>query len=86
MQNIEEEITNQFSKELSDDIDFEVIAGILIECGWHLVELKTLGDRYRAVDILEWCEEHVKHKYNRRGHKFVFSDKGDAVNFTLRGV
>lgn len=83
MQDLEEEIKNQFSKELSDEIDFEIIAGMMIEMGWHLVELGTLGNNKRAVDIKYWCDEHVKNKFISRGHKFIFSDAGDAINFTL---
>lgn len=84
MQDLEEEIKNQFSKELSDEIDAEIIAGMMIEMGWHLVELGSLVSNHRAIDIKEWCEENVKHKYQSIGHKFIFSDSGDAVNFTLR--
>lgn len=83
MQDLEEEIKNQMSKELSDEIDFEIIAGMLVEMGWHLVELGTLSSNKRAIDIQYWCEEHIKHDYQSRGHKFIFSDAGDAINFTL---
>ena len=84
MQNLEEEIKNQMSKDIADEIDFEIIAGMLIEMGWHLVELETLKTNQHAIDILEWCEANSKHKYQCRGRKFVFSNKGDAINFSLK--
>jgi hypothetical protein len=83
MQDLEEEIKNQMSKEIGDEIDFEIIAGMLVEMGWHLIELETLGSNHRAIDIQYWCNEHIKNKYQHRGRKFIFSNAGDAINFSL---
>lgn len=84
MQNIEDELTTQLSKEISDEIDFEFTVMILTESGWTLVELETLKTNQYAIDILNWCEENTNHRYQCRGRKFVFSDKGDAINFSLK--
>ena len=82
--NIQEDMLNKAGKALADDIDFEVLAGMLEGIGWHRVQLGNLWFNNGAVNILNWCEHNVKHPYEHRGCSFVFENNGDAVNFTLR--
>jgi hypothetical protein len=82
--NLEEEIAQEISKAYNHSIDFELLTGILIACGWHVVKLPSLLNRKHSIDILEWCEEHCRGKYQHNGSTFVFEDQGDAVNFVLK--
>jgi hypothetical protein len=82
--NLEEEIAQEISKEITQAIDFELLTDILVACGWHVVKLPSLLNRKHSIDILEWCEEHCRGKYRHNGNTFVFEGQGDAVNFTLR--
>lgn len=82
--NLEDEIAKELSREISQNIDFELLTDVLIACGWHCVKLPSLLNRKRSIDILEWCEEHTQKKYKHMGSTFVFEDQGDAVNFSLR--
>ena len=83
--NLEEEITKSLSNEIAKEIDFEILADMLIQaCGWHRVELPSLLNRKRSIDIIEWCEEHTNKHYKHQGRIFLFEDQGDAVNFALK--
>lgn len=82
--NLEDEIAQELSKEISQHIDFELLTDVLIACGWHCVKLPSLLNRKRSIDILGWCEEHASKKYRHMGSTFLFEDQGDAVNFALR--
>ena len=84
MPNLEEELMTQMSKEISEEIDFEVLAGMLEGIGWHKVKLERFQNNNHAVNIMLWCEQHIKNPFEHRGCTFVFENKGDAVNFTLR--
>ena len=82
--NLEDEIANKLSNEISQQIDFELLTDVLIACGWHCVKLPSLLNRKRSIDILEWCHDNTRKKYKHMGSTFVFEDQGDAVNFSLR--
>lgn len=83
--NLQEEIIKELSNQMSKTIDFEVLTEILVkECGWYKVELPSLMNRKRSIDILEWCELNCNNSWKNFGRNFVFEDQGDAVNFTLR--
>lgn len=82
--NIQEEIINDMSKALSDDIDFEIITGMLCELGWHKVKLDRFWKDNDPVVVLNWCDAFIKNNYEHRNGTFVFEDSGDAVNFTMK--
>ena len=81
--NLEEQITNDLSKQLSDSIDFEILTDILIACGWHKVVLTPMTHE-RGEEIDQWVALQVKAKYKSMGLVWVFENQGEAVNFTLR--
>ena len=84
MQDLETEIANRLASEISADIDFQILSNLFSECGWKKVELGSLLNRKRSIDILIWCEDNIKNKFRHRGSTFLFEDQGDAVNFTLK--
>lgn len=83
--NLEEEITQELATQMQSKIDFEILSDMLVKaCGWKKVTLTRFFSRKHSVNILIWCEEHIKHPFEHRGSSFVFQDEGDAVNFTLK--
>ncbi len=82
--NLEEEITQELATQMQSEMDFHILSDMLVELGWTRVVLTRYLNRKHSVDILMWCEEHVKNPYEHRGTSFVFQDQGDAVNFSLR--
>ncbi len=82
--NLEDEIAKTMSEEISKEIDFEILSGMLVSLGWKKVTLTRFFSRKHAINILMWCEEHIKHPFEHHGSSFVFENEGDAVNFTLK--
>lgn len=70
-------------KELSEEIDFEVLCSLLVDIGWTKVKLDTLGSNSRAWDIKDWLNTECKKEYKQRGRSFVFESKDDAAMFAL---
>lgn len=80
---IEDEVINSMGNEIQQEIDREVLWGMLKEMGWTRITLDRLKDNKHAVDITYWLEEHVKNPYERHGRDFIFEDDKDAVKFIL---
>jgi hypothetical protein len=84
--NIEKEILDRAANELSQEIDREVLWGMLQGIGWTRVMLDRLQDNNHAVDITYWLEENIKNPFERNGRDFLFEDSKDATMFILRWV
>ncbi len=82
--NLQEEIANSLSNEIAKEIDFGVLSSMLVELGWKKVTLTRFFSRKHSINILMWCEEHIKHPFEHHGSTFVFENEGDAINFTLK--
>jgi hypothetical protein len=82
--NIEEEMINRAGKQMAQDIDREVLWGMLQGIGWTRVMLPTMGNGEQAVDIIVWLENNCKKAYERNGRDFIFEDIKDANWFILR--
>ena len=81
---LEDDMMKQAARRMAEEIDREVLWGLLVDMGWHRVMITRFTDNKHAVDISYWLEEHVKHPYERRGCDFIFENERDAVNFILR--
>ena len=82
--NIEEEILNKAGKAMANEIDREILWGMLASMGWIRVMLPTLGDGVQAVEIIVWLENNCKNPYERQGRDFIFESQQDANWFKLR--
>jgi hypothetical protein len=81
---MEEEIINKAGKQMANDIDREVLWGMLQGIGWTRVMLPTLGNGEQAVEIIVWLEENCKQAHERNGRDFLFENTKDANWFKLR--
>ena len=81
---LEEEIITSAAKRMADEIDWEILADMLVQSGWFMVDLDHYGDRYQSIDIETWIDENCKGKYKKRSRTFVFEKKEDAAWFKLR--
>lgn len=68
---------------MAKEIDFEILAGFLVEIGWTKVVLHPMTKDH-GDEIDHWTETQLKGNFETMGLVWVFEDKGDAVNFTLR--
>ena len=83
---LEEEMIAKAGKEMANEIDREVLWGMLQNIGWKRVMLNRLQDNNHAVDITLWLEENIKYPFERNGRDFLFENEKDALLFILRWV
>ena len=74
----------QAAKKMADDIDREVLWGMLEGLGWTRVMLPRLIDNNHAIDITYWLEANCKNPFERSGRDFMFESKQDANWFILK--
>lgn len=82
--NVQDELVNQMAMEIAAEIDFEVMASVMIKSGWHKVKLDRFKNNNHAVDVLYWIEENSTAGHFHRGSTYIFEKKGDAINFALK--
>jgi len=69
---------------MADEIDWEILANLLVQSGWFMVDLDRFINNNQAVDIETWIDDNCKGKYKKRSRTFVFEKKEDAAWFKLR--
>jgi hypothetical protein len=84
--NIEQDILDRAGKAMANDIDREVLWGMLEGIGWTRVMITRLEDNKHAVDITYWLDDkaNIKRAYERSGRDFIFESQKDANWFKLR--
>jgi hypothetical protein len=82
--NIEEEILEKAGNQMANEIDKEILWGMLVGIGWTRVLLPNFNSREHAVDVINWLEANCKDPYERKGSDVIFENKYDAVNFILK--
>lgn len=80
---IEEEIINAAGERMAKEIDFGILCSFLEELGWSKVILHPMTKEYGdAIDY--WTQTQLKGNFETMGLVWIFEDKGDAINFTLK--
>jgi len=69
---------------MANDIDREVLWGMLAEIGWTRVILSSDVARNNADNIVQWLEANCKHAYEKATTDFLFENKQDANWFILK--
>lgn len=82
-EDIENNMMKQAARRMAEDIDREVLWGMLQGLGWKRFMLDRLQDNKHAVDISYWLEENCRGNYERNGRDFLFEDERDFLMFTL---
>ena len=81
---LEEEIADRLGSKMAQEIDREILWGMLQGIGWTRVMLPRYIDNNHAIDITYWLEETVKNPFERNGRDFIFESQKDANWFKLR--
>jgi hypothetical protein len=81
---LEQQIITGMGTQLSNEVDREVLWGMLIELGWTRVKLSRFVDNHHAIDITYWLEANIKNPFEREGADFIFENSHDALIFILR--
>ena len=81
---LQDQILTDISKQMNEDIDFDVFANVLCKEGWAKVEIPRFIDNHHAVDISYWLADYCQGEYKRNGRTFLFKESRDATLFILR--
>jgi len=81
---LEDEWIEQAAKQMSQEIDREVLWGMLKGIGWNRVMIPRLIDNNHAIDITLWLEQYCQGAYERNGRDFIFENEKDFTMFALR--
>lgn len=86
MKTLEDEIIEQSAKRLAEDIDAEIMRGLLKESGWHEVVLQWIMTHEVSQEVDEWVERKTKGKHWNRGLVWLFENDTDAMWFRMRWI
>jgi len=81
---LDAEMIEAKSKEMADEIDREVLWGMLQGMGWTRVMLPNDTAMLNATVIKEWLSLNCKRSHERYRSDFLFEDVRDANWFKLR--
>jgi hypothetical protein len=81
--NIEQDIIDRAGKRMADEIDFEILAGMLCEIGWRKVVLRPMTWE-NGAEVDAWTAKHIKGHFETMGLVWLFEQEEDANWFTLR--
>ena len=83
---LQKELMEKIAKDMAEDIDFEVMCGLMKDIGWTQIKISrpkniTEGG---AHEIKEWCRHNLTGNYKGRGQTWLFENSKDASMFVLR--
>jgi hypothetical protein len=84
MSSLEDQMMENLSKEIAEEIDWEILADIFKACGWVTITFNPRMSDVRAHLVKEWLKKNCKGHYRSRKDIFMFEHESDAVNFSLR--
>jgi hypothetical protein len=82
IQALEELHAARAAKEISDEIDSEIMFDMLVQIGWTRVHLNR-PPRPIARDINTWMHTECKHLWKHRGRQWIFENQDEAAMFKL---
>ena len=74
------ELADEMAKALQEEIDWEILCELMKSIGWTEVEI----DQPSTTDIVAWCTDNLKGKFNNRNYVWMFERAEDATWFTMR--
>jgi hypothetical protein len=83
MNNLEDEIITNMATQMSKEIDFEILTGMLCELGWRKIILSPMTHE-DSTEVDVWTKKHVKGHFETMGLVWVFEQEDDANWFALR--
>lgn len=77
-------IEDDMANALREEIDWEILSDLLVECGWSKVQLSNKFLPVTGVELHEWREKNLTGSWKAHGSTWLFENQNDAVIFTLR--
>lgn len=81
--NLEQEVMDRMATELKNEIDFQILASMLVELGWTQVVLRPMTHE-QGLAIDNWVKTHCKSAVETLGLVWLFEDSKEANWFTLK--
>ena len=78
--NANDTLVKKLTEEVQKEIDFEILADMLLEFGWTEIKFTPSG-RYFEIDA--WCDENTA-GVQGYGSRWLFKDEKDITMFILR--
>lgn len=82
---LEDKLSAEMSRQLQQDIDWQVLSQLLREVGWTQIttswDMMSLEESY---ELKIWCEANLKGHRHGRGKIWLFELEKDASMFALR--
>ena len=82
---LQEQIIEDAGRRMAQEMDFLILCGFLEELGWTKIILRPMTmETSQEIDV--WTKTQLTGNFENMGLVWVFEDKGDAINFTLKWV
>lgn len=81
---LHEELEEELARVLQEEIDREVLFGLLEECGWTRIELPSKWFPVSGIELHEWRQKNLTGKWKAHENTWLFEKEKDATIFALR--
>jgi ssRNA-specific RNase YbeY (16S rRNA maturation enzyme) len=83
---IQKEIADTMAKEIQEEIDWEIMMGMIEGLGYKHIVMKwpERMNEIQAHEIKEWCKSNLDDHFMGRGKDWLFKSEKDATMFILR--
>jgi hypothetical protein len=79
-----EDILDDISNSIAKEMDWHIIADVLVSTGWTSIQIKRFRNNEEAVDINLWLEQNCTGEWKNLATRYIFKQKQDAEWFSLR--
>jgi hypothetical protein len=79
-----EDILDDISNSIAKEMDWHIIADVLVSSGWTNIQIKRFRNNQEAVDINLWLEQNCTGEWKNLATRYIFKQKQDAEWFSLR--
>jgi hypothetical protein len=79
-----EDILDDISNSIAKEMDWHIIADVLVSSGWTNIQIKRFRNNEEAVDINLWLEQNCTGEWKNLATRYIFKKKQDAEWFSLR--
>lgn len=84
--NVTDQIIDDMGKRMAEEIDREVLWGMLTSIGWTRVMISSETAMISATAIKEWLTVNCRGACEKNYSDFIFENQKDASMFILRWV
>jgi hypothetical protein len=81
---LKEDILDDISNSIAKEMDWHVIADVLVSTGWTSIQIKRFRNNEEAIDINLWLEQNCTGEWKNLSTRYIFKEKQDAEWFSLR--